>query len=50
MIGLALLADGMGFHIPKGYIYVAMGFSLFVEVLNLRVRGKVPAVKLRGTP
>ncbi len=35
MIGLVLLADGFGVHIPKGYIYVAMGFSLGVELLNI---------------
>ncbi|HKY20154.1 MAG TPA: TerC family protein [Vicinamibacterales bacterium] len=38
MIGLTLVADGVGFHIPKGYIYFAMGFSIFVETINLRVR------------
>ena len=38
MIGLALISDGVGFHIPKGYIYFAMGFSIFVETINLRVR------------
>jgi predicted tellurium resistance membrane protein TerC len=38
MIGLALISDGVGFHIPKGYIYFAMGFSIFVEMINLRVR------------
>jgi predicted tellurium resistance membrane protein TerC len=38
MIGLALVSDGVGFHIPKGYIYFAMGFSIFVETINLRVR------------
>jgi len=38
MIGLSLIADGVGFHIPKGYIYFAMGFSIFVETMNLRVR------------
>ncbi len=37
LIGMALVADGLKFHIPKGYIYFAMGFSLFVEVLNLKV-------------
>ena len=46
MIGLALVADGAGFHIPKGYIYFAMGFSVFVEMINLRVRGKGEPVKL----
>lgn len=35
MVGLALIADGMGFHIPKGYLYFAMAFSVLVEVLNL---------------
>ncbi|MEX0810010.1 MAG: TerC family protein [Dongiaceae bacterium] len=38
LIGMALMADGAGFHIPKGYIYVAMGFSIFVELLNLAAR------------
>jgi len=38
LVGMALVADGLGFHIPKGYIYFAMGFSVFVEVLNLRLR------------
>jgi predicted tellurium resistance membrane protein TerC len=36
MIGLVLVADGFGQHIQKGYVYFAMGFSLFVEMLNLR--------------
>ncbi len=36
MVGLVLVADGFGQHIQKGYIYFAMGFSLFVEMLNLR--------------
>jgi predicted tellurium resistance membrane protein TerC len=35
MIGLALVADGLGFHIPRGYIYAAMAFSAIVEVLNI---------------
>jgi predicted tellurium resistance membrane protein TerC len=48
LIGTALVADGVGFHIPKGYIYVAMGFSLFVEMLNLRAAKKgVKPVQLR---
>jgi len=38
LIGMALIADGAGFHIPKGYIYAAMGFSIFVEALNLVAR------------
>lgn len=40
LIGVMLIADGLGQHIPKGYIYFAMAFSLFVEVINIRVRGK----------
>ncbi len=38
LIGMTLVAEGGGFHIPKGYIYFAMGFSIFVEFLNLRLR------------
>jgi predicted tellurium resistance membrane protein TerC len=38
LIGMSLVGDGLGMHIPKGYIYFAMGFSVFVEVINLRVR------------
>jgi predicted tellurium resistance membrane protein TerC len=38
LIGMSLVAEGMGLHIPKGYIYFAMGFSVFVEMLNLRIR------------
>jgi predicted tellurium resistance membrane protein TerC len=38
MVGLALIADGLDFHIPKGYIYVSMAFSIFVEALNIRLR------------
>jgi len=38
LIGTALIADGLGFHIPKGYIYTAMGFSMLVEGLNLLAR------------
>jgi predicted tellurium resistance membrane protein TerC len=40
LIGISLVADGLGLHIPKGYIYFAMGFSVFVEMINLRVRHK----------
>jgi predicted tellurium resistance membrane protein TerC len=47
MIGLALVSDGVGFHIPKGYIYFAMGFSIFVETINLRVRPAHKPVHLR---
>ena len=38
LIGMSLVANGAGFHIPKGYIYFAMGFSILVEFLNLQVR------------
>jgi predicted tellurium resistance membrane protein TerC len=38
LIGVALIAEGFGHHIPKGYIYFAMSFSVFVEMLNLRLR------------
>ena len=38
MIGLVLIADGFGFHVPKGYIYAAMGFSIGVELLNMTQR------------
>jgi predicted tellurium resistance membrane protein TerC len=46
LIGVSLVGDGLGMHIPKGYIYFAMGFSVFVEMINLRVRGKATPVKL----
>ncbi len=38
LIGFSLMAEGLHFHIPKGYIYVAVLFSMFVEALNLRIR------------
>ena len=48
LVGMALVADGLGHHVPKGYIYFAMAFSLAVEMLNLRLRKKhVPPVDLR---
>jgi len=40
LIGMSLVAEGWELHIPKGYIYFAMGFSIFVEALNLRIRGR----------
>ena len=51
LVGMALVADGLDFHIPKGYIYFAMGFSVFVEMLNLRLRRRMKPkpVKLRKT-
>jgi len=49
LIGFTLIVEGLHQHIPKGYIYFAMGFSVFVEMLNLRVRAKLEGepVKLR---
>lgn len=49
LVGMALIADGLGFHIPKGYLYFAMGFSVLVETLNLVARRKRNPVKLRNT-
>ena len=40
LIGLSLLLEGFDYHIPKGYVYFAMGFSVFVEMINLRIRRK----------
>lgn len=40
LIGLSLVTEGLDQHIPKGYIYFAMAFSVFVEMLNMRIRGK----------
>ena len=40
VIGIVLIADGFGNHVPKGYVYFAMAFSVFVEILNLRMRRK----------
>jgi predicted tellurium resistance membrane protein TerC len=52
LIGMSLVAEGWGLHIPKGYVYFAMGFSVLVEMLNLRMRQKrraAPPVELRPT-
>jgi predicted tellurium resistance membrane protein TerC len=48
LIGVSLVADGLGLHVPKGYIYFAMGFSVFVEMINLRVRKRSTPVKLHS--
>jgi predicted tellurium resistance membrane protein TerC len=40
LVGVSLIAEGFAFHIPKGYIYFAMAFSVAVEMLNLRLRAK----------
>ena len=46
LIGLTLLVEAFDVHVPKGYIYFAMGFSVFVEMLNLKLRKKAQPVKL----
>jgi predicted tellurium resistance membrane protein TerC len=45
LIGMNLVAEGLGFHIPKGYTYFAMAFALFVEMLNFRMRSRKPALR-----
>jgi predicted tellurium resistance membrane protein TerC len=49
LIGVMLVAEGIGTHIEKGYIYFAMAFSLFVEILNLRSHAKAMAKKAVAT-
>ena len=48
LIGTSLIAEGLHFHIPKGYVYFAMAFSVFVELLNIRLRKKAPPVQLHN--
>jgi len=48
MIGVSLIAEGLEFHIPKGYIYFAMAFSVIVEILNIRLRKKAEVVHLHS--
>jgi len=48
LIGISLVGDGLGMHIPKGYIYFAMCFSVFVEMINLRVRRVTAPIHLRA--
>ena len=48
LIGMNLVADGVGFHIPKGYTYFAMAFSVFVEMLNLKLRKKAKPSRAVG--
>jgi predicted tellurium resistance membrane protein TerC len=50
MIGLVLMGEGLGMHIPKGYVYFAMGFSIFVELINLNMRRKGKPVQLHNQP
>ena len=49
LIGFSLTAEGFGQEIPKGYVYFAMGFSIFVEFLNLQIRKNRKPIHLRGT-
>jgi predicted tellurium resistance membrane protein TerC len=49
LIGMSLVAEGFEVHIPKGYIYFAMGFSVFVELLNVRLRPR-PAAPIHLRP
>jgi predicted tellurium resistance membrane protein TerC len=49
MIGMTLIAEGMGFHVPKGYVYAAMGFSALVEALNMLQRRKKTRDTAGGT-
>jgi predicted tellurium resistance membrane protein TerC len=50
LIGVALVGEGLGFHIPKGYIYFAMAFSVSVEIINIRMRKRAAnPLKLRSS-
>lgn len=48
LIGVSLIAEGLEQHIPKGYIYFAMAFSVFVEMLNLKIRSKAKPIALKN--
>jgi predicted tellurium resistance membrane protein TerC len=48
LIGVNLVAEGAGFHIPKGYTYFAMAFAVFVEILNLKIRKQPKSRPLRS--
>ena len=48
LIGVTLIAEGLHQHIPKGYIYFAMAFSVLVELLNIRLRKKAAPVQLHN--
>ena len=50
MIGLVLIGDASGLHIPKGYVYFAMAFSVFVEIINIRATRKKNPVQLHNNP
>ena len=48
LIGFTLVGEGTGLHVPKGYVYFAMGFSIFVELLNLKLRKAGKPIDLHG--
>jgi predicted tellurium resistance membrane protein TerC len=48
LIGIALVGESLDFHVPKGYLYFAMAFSVGVEMINIRLRQKTTPVDLRG--
>ncbi len=50
MIGLVLVADGLGQHVEKGYVYFAMAFSFLVEMLNLKMRARRKAAAAQRAP
>ena len=50
MIGLVLVGESAGLHIPKGYVYFAMGFSIFVEMINIRSTRKAKPITLHNKP
>ena len=50
LVGVALVAEGMDFHIPKGYLYFAMAFSVLVEMINIRLRKLLDARRQRRAP
>jgi len=50
LVGVALIAEGMDLHIPKGYLYFAMAFSVLVEMINIRLRKLLDARRHRRTP
>ena len=50
MIGMALMADSVGFHVPKGYIYSAMLFSIFIEAMNMLYRRRAGPLNPTGYP
>lgn len=47
LIGVALIGEGLGVHIPKGYIYFAMAFSLIVELINIQIRKRIPTTPIQ---